>query len=36
MKKSELLPNALSLPFVEGLYIDWLRDPSAVDAEWQS
>jgi 2-oxoglutarate dehydrogenase E1 component len=28
-------PNALSLPFVEGLYADFLRDPSGVPPEWR-
>src|SRR5262245_11835799 len=35
MKKSEPVPNAISLAFVEALYTDWLRDPNAVDAEWR-
>jgi len=28
-------PNTLSLPFVEALYADYLRDPGAVPAAWQ-
>ena len=29
-------PNTLSLPFVEALYAQYLRDPSAVPGEWRS
>src|SRR5712671_2549314 len=28
-------PNTLSLPFVEGLYAEFLRDPSGVPPEWR-
>ncbi len=30
------LPNSLNLPFVEGLYADFLRDPASVSPEWRS
>ncbi len=30
------LPNSLNLPFVEGLYADFLKDRSAVPPEWRS
>jgi 2-oxoglutarate dehydrogenase complex dehydrogenase (E1) component-like enzyme len=29
-------PNTLSLAFVEGLYADYLRDPSSVAEDWQA
>ena len=29
-------PNALSLAFVEGLYAEYLRDPTSVDASWRA
>ena len=29
-------PNALSLPFVEALYADYLRDPASVDSAWRT
>ena len=29
-------PNTLSLPFVEEMYAQYLRDPSAVPEEWRS
>ncbi|HVS09935.1 MAG TPA: 2-oxoglutarate dehydrogenase E1 component [Planctomycetota bacterium] len=29
------LPSSLSLPFVEGLYADYLRDPRSVPEDWQ-
>src|SRR5678815_5415276 len=32
----ELFPNATNLAFVEGLYEDYLREPTSVSAEWQS
>jgi 2-oxoglutarate dehydrogenase E1 component len=28
-------PSSLSLPFVEGLYADYLRDPRSVSEDWQ-
>jgi len=28
-------PNAMSLPFVEALYADFLRDPNSVSPEWR-
>jgi len=27
-------PSSVNLPFVEDLYYEWLRDPTAVDAAW--
>ncbi|HEY0455990.1 MAG TPA: 2-oxoglutarate dehydrogenase E1 component, partial [Verrucomicrobiae bacterium] len=36
MKEPEKWPSSLNLPFVEGLYADYLRDPNAVDADWRS
>jgi len=30
------LPNSLNLPFLEGLYADFLRDPAAVEPAWRS
>src|SRR5437899_411304 len=35
MKQTLRLPNNLNLPFVEGLYADYLREPSSVSAEWR-
>ena len=35
MKTSDHPPNTLSLAFAEGLYADFLRDPSSVSNEWQ-
>jgi len=32
---AELLPNSLNLPFLEGLYADYLRDPESVPSEWR-
>jgi 2-oxoglutarate dehydrogenase E1 component len=29
------LPTSLNLPFLEGLYADFLRDPNSVSAEWR-
>src|SRR5437667_9028723 len=29
------LPNSVNLPFVEGLYTDFLKDPASVDPEWR-
>src|SRR5258706_13002745 len=34
MKETIRLPNILNLSFVEGLYADYLRDPSSVGPEW--
>ena len=28
--------SSANLPFVESLYAQWLRDPSAVDSKWQA
>jgi 2-oxoglutarate dehydrogenase E1 component len=36
MADSKQSPNTLSLPFVEALYAEYLRDPSGVPAEWRS
>ena len=36
MSESTQGPNALSLPFVEALYAQYLRDPGAVPPEWRS
>ncbi|HEV7224955.1 MAG TPA: 2-oxoglutarate dehydrogenase E1 component [Pirellulales bacterium] len=36
MSRTPLSPNSLSLAFVEGLYADFLDDPSSVDPEWRS
>ena len=30
------MTNILNLPFLEGLYADYLRDPASVSPEWQS
>src|SRR4051812_34263909 len=35
MESAEQLPNSLSLGFVEDLYLDYLRDPSAVPDDWR-
>ncbi len=35
MPEQELIPNSLSLSFVEALYNEFLRDPSSVDPEWR-
>src|SRR5262245_61238437 len=35
MKQTLRLPNNLNLPFVESLYADYLREPSAVSPEWR-
>ncbi len=32
---TEPIPNSLSLDFIEGLYADYLADPSAVSADWR-
>jgi len=36
MSDSAQNPNTLSLPFVEALYAEFLRDPAGVPAEWRS
>ena len=36
MGESKKLPSSQSLPFVESLYQEFLRDPSAVPGEWRS
>jgi len=33
--ESEPVPNSLSLDFIEGLYADFLSDPSSVSADWR-
>jgi 2-oxoglutarate dehydrogenase E1 component len=33
---SDSIPNSLSLAFIEGLYADYLADPSSVSADWRS
>src|SRR6267143_745539 len=35
MKEAEQLPGPMNLAFVEGLYEDYLRDPSSVPPDWQ-
>src|SRR5437763_10957482 len=35
MNQTIRLPNSLNLPFMEGLFADYLRDPSSVTAEWR-
>jgi 2-oxoglutarate dehydrogenase E1 component len=35
MDKTESFPNATNLAFVEGLYMDFLRDPSLVPLDWR-
>ena len=35
MENSTALPGASNLAFVEGLYEDYLRDPSSVPPDWQ-
>ncbi len=35
MQSAPRSPNSLSLAFVEGLYQDYLRDPSSVPADWR-
>ena len=35
MPEGKQSPNILSLPFVEELYAQYLRDPSAVPQEWR-
>ena len=32
---AESLPHSLNLPFLEGLYADYLRDPATVSSEWR-
>src|SRR5688500_12248753 len=34
MSDPSLLPGTLNLEFVEGLYSEFLRDPSAVSEDW--
>ncbi len=35
MNSPESLPNSLNLPFVEGLYLDYKREPASVSDEWR-
>src|SRR5437867_7669545 len=35
MSQPTRLPNSVNLSFVEGLYADYLREPSSVPAEWR-
>ena len=35
MSETEYLPNIANLDFVEGLYAEYLRDPSSVAPEWR-
>jgi 2-oxoglutarate dehydrogenase E1 component len=35
MDQAERTPNSLSLAFVEALYVEYLRDPASVSADWQ-
>jgi len=35
-KDDESLPNSISLGFIEGLYADYLNDPSSVSADWRA
>ncbi|MBI3461469.1 MAG: 2-oxoglutarate dehydrogenase E1 component [Planctomycetes bacterium] len=35
MKQSPADPNSLSLPFIEGLYADFLENPSSVAPDWR-
>src|SRR5262245_65266504 len=36
MSETERLPNTINLAFVEGLYLDYLKDPLSVPAEWRA
>src|SRR5262245_26805013 len=36
MSEAERLPNTINLAFVEGLYLDYLRDPLSVPAGWRT
>ena len=36
MSEAERLPNTINLAFVEGLYLDYLKDPLSVPAEWRA
>ena len=36
MSDAERLPNTINLAFVEGLYLDYLKDPLSVPAEWRA
>src|SRR5262245_57694812 len=36
MSEAERLPNTINLAFVEGLYLDYLKDPLSVSAEWRA
>ena len=36
MSETERLPNTINLAFVEGLYLDYLKDPSSVPTAWRA
>jgi 2-oxoglutarate dehydrogenase E1 component len=36
MSEAERLPNTINLAFAEGLYLDYLKDPLSVPAEWRA
>ena len=36
MSETERLPNTVNLAFVEGLYLDYLKDPSSVPTDWRA
>jgi 2-oxoglutarate dehydrogenase E1 component len=36
MNKTETPPDSINLPFLEGLYADYARDPNLVSPEWRS
>jgi 2-oxoglutarate dehydrogenase E1 component len=36
MSETERLPNTINLAFVEGLYLDYLEDPSSVPTAWRA
>ena len=35
MSETERLPNTVNLAFVEGLYLDYLKEPSSVPTDWR-
>jgi 2-oxoglutarate dehydrogenase E1 component len=36
MSEAERLPNTINLAFAEGVYLDYLKDPLSVPAEWRA
>jgi 2-oxoglutarate dehydrogenase E1 component len=36
MNETEPVPNAINLAFVEGLYLEYLKKPSSISAEWRA